>query len=110
MIAMAAASAMSAMRRASGAVARKFLLLPSRRPQRVPAQKLAETSHRKAEGGAQSHDVDAVYIERLVARRVASRDAHARGRDARLLGHQPAQRLIGLAVHGRRGHTYEDGA
>ncbi len=43
MIATAATSATSATMRASGAVPRKFLLLPSRRPQRVPAGKLAET-------------------------------------------------------------------
>ena len=59
MIATAATSATSATMRASGAVPRKFLLLPSRRPQRVPTQKLAETC-------------DGVHIDRPSAARRAA--------------------------------------
>ena len=59
---------------------------------------------------AQRGGVDTVDIQRLVARRVASHEGHARGRHACLLGDEAAQRLVGLAVHRRGGHAYEDGA
>ena len=91
--------------RASGAVPRKFLLLPSRRPQRVPARKLAET------GDAVRWRPRTAPARRCRHRRLA-RSCHARrghgssltreGAHARDLGDEAAQRVVGPAVD-RRG-------
>ncbi len=57
--------------------------------------------------GAERVGAEPVHAQHLVARRFAAHDLHRRPGHAGALGHEPAHRHVGLAVHRRRPDTDE---
>ena len=54
--------------------------------------------------------IPALYLEQLVARRLAAHDPHATRRNAKALGNEPAHGGVRAAVHGRGLHADQEGA
>src|SRR5262245_15172624 len=67
-------------------------------------------SGRKAEALSERRDVHVLDVDQLVARGGSARDRDSSGRDSEALGDQLADRVVGLALHGRSGHAYEHDA